>query len=130
MEPNAELCLSIMGSIAQEESSKTSSRVKWGQTQQMERRVGFGPFMLGYDVKNGKITILEQGSGDSAEKLAHEISQLQTKKEEVLDAFDKSITKEEMRLMNERYDRELSSFYNFGSQQPRNGSSFPMRLPD
>lgn len=52
----------------------------------------------------------EQGSDDSAEKLAHEISQLQTKKEEVLDAFfDKSITKEEMRLMNERYDRELSS---------------------
>ena len=35
LEPDAELRLSIMGSIAQEESRKTSSRVKWGQTRRM-----------------------------------------------------------------------------------------------
>ena len=54
LEPDAELRLSIMGSIAQEESRKTSSRVKWGQTRQMERGVVFGRSMLGYDVKDGK----------------------------------------------------------------------------
>ena len=37
LDPDAELRLSIMGSIAQEESRKTSARVKWGQTRQMER---------------------------------------------------------------------------------------------
>ena len=50
--PDAELRLSIMASIAQEESRKTSSRVKWGQTRQMERGVVFGQSLLGYDVKN------------------------------------------------------------------------------
>ena len=49
LEPDAELRLSIMASIAQEESRKTSSRVKWGQTRQMERGVVFGRSMLGYD---------------------------------------------------------------------------------
>ena len=57
LEPDAELRLSIMGSIAQEESRKTSTRVKWGQTRQMERGVVFGRSMLGYDVKNGTLTI-------------------------------------------------------------------------
>ena len=41
LDPDAELRLSIMASIAQEESRKTSSRVKWGQTRQMERGVVF-----------------------------------------------------------------------------------------
>ncbi len=40
LDPDAELRLSIMGSIAQEESRKTSTRVKWGQTRQMERGGG------------------------------------------------------------------------------------------
>ena len=62
LEPDAELRLSIMGSIAQEESRKTSSRVKWGQTRQMERGVVFGTSMLGYDVKNGKMTINPEGA--------------------------------------------------------------------
>lgn len=57
LEPDAELRLSFMGSIAQEASRKTSSRVKWGQTRQMERGVVFGRSMLGYDVKNGAMTI-------------------------------------------------------------------------
>jgi len=55
MEPDAELRLSIMGTIAQEESRKTSTRVKWGQTRQMERGVVFGRSLLGYEVKNGRI---------------------------------------------------------------------------
>jgi site-specific DNA recombinase len=57
MEPDAELRLSIMGSIAQEESRKTSSRVKWGQTRRMEQGIVFGRSLLGYDVKNGHLTI-------------------------------------------------------------------------
>ena len=61
LEPDAELRLSIMGSIAQEESRKTSSRVKWGQTRQMERGVVFGPSLLGYDVKDGKIPSIPRG---------------------------------------------------------------------
>ena len=62
LEPDAELRLSIMGSIAQEESRKTSSRVKWGQTRQMERGVVFGTSMLGYDVKGGKMTVNQEGA--------------------------------------------------------------------
>lgn len=62
LEPDAELRLSIMGSIAQEESRKTSSRVKWGQTRQMERGVVFGRSLLGYDVKNGQLTINPEGA--------------------------------------------------------------------
>lgn len=62
LEPDAELRLSIMGSIAQEESRKTSSRVKWGQTRRMEQGVVFGRSMLGYDVKGGKMTINPQGA--------------------------------------------------------------------
>ena len=62
LEPDAELRLSIMGSIAQEESRKTSSRVKWGQTRQMERGVVFGRSLLGYDVKDGSMTINPEGA--------------------------------------------------------------------
>ena len=62
LDPDAELRLSIMASIAQEESRKTSSRVKWGQTRQMERGVVFGQSLLGYDVKNGKLTVEPEGA--------------------------------------------------------------------
>ena len=62
LDPDAELRLSIMGSIAQEESRKTSTRVKWGQTRQMERGVVFGTSMLGYDVCDGKLTINPEGA--------------------------------------------------------------------
>lgn len=62
LEPDAELRLSIMGSIAQEESRKTSTRVKWGQSRQMERGVVFGTSMLGYDVKDGKLSINPEGA--------------------------------------------------------------------
>ena len=62
LEPDAELRLSIMGSIAQEESRKTSARVKWGQTRQMERGVVFGTSLLGYDVKEGKLYVNPEGA--------------------------------------------------------------------
>ncbi len=62
LEPDAELRLTIMSSIAQEESRKTSERVKWGQKRRMEQGVVFGRSMLGYDVKDGKITINEKGA--------------------------------------------------------------------
>lgn len=62
LDPDAELRLSIMGSIAQEESRKTSSRVKWGQLRQMERGVVFGTSMLGYDVEKGKLTVNPHGA--------------------------------------------------------------------
>ncbi|HOJ10075.1 MAG TPA: recombinase family protein [Clostridiales bacterium] len=61
-EPDSELRLSIMGCIAQEESRKTSNRVKWGQTRQMEKGVVFGRSMLGYDVKNGVMIINPEGA--------------------------------------------------------------------
>ncbi len=62
LEPDAELRLSIMGSMAQEESRKTSSRVKWGQTRRMEQGVVFGRSLLGYDVKDGKMTVNPEGA--------------------------------------------------------------------
>ena len=62
LEPDAELRLSIMGSIAQEESRRTSSRVKWGQTRRMEQGVVFGRSLLGYDVKGGHLTVNPEGA--------------------------------------------------------------------
>jgi len=57
LDPDSELRLTIMSSIAQEESRRTSERVKWGQTQRMKAGVVFGRDMLGYFVKNGKLII-------------------------------------------------------------------------
>lgn len=62
LEPDAELRLTIMSSIAQEESRKTSERVKWGQKRRMEQGVVFGRDMLGYDVRGGKMFINEDGA--------------------------------------------------------------------
>jgi DNA invertase Pin-like site-specific DNA recombinase len=61
-DPDAELRLTIMASIAQEESRKTSERVKWGQKRQMEKGVVFGRDMLGYDVRDGQMFINEDGA--------------------------------------------------------------------
>lgn len=61
-DPDAELRLTIMASIAQEESRKTSERVKWGQKRRMEQGVVFGRDMLGYDVRDGKLFINEDGA--------------------------------------------------------------------
>lgn len=58
-ESDGELRLTIMASIAQEESRKTSERVKWGQKRQMEKGVVFGRDLIGYTVHNGVLSINE-----------------------------------------------------------------------
>jgi DNA invertase Pin-like site-specific DNA recombinase len=62
LDPDAELRLTIMASIAQEESRKTSERVKWGQKRRMEQGVVFGRDMVGYDVRYGKLFINPEGA--------------------------------------------------------------------
>lgn len=62
LESDGELRLSIMSSIAQEESRKTSERVKWGQKRRMEQGVVFGRSMLGYNVQDGKLTVEPKGA--------------------------------------------------------------------
>ncbi len=62
LDSDAELRLTIMSSIAQEESRKTSERVKWGQKRRMEQGVVFGRDMLGYDVRDGQMFINEDGA--------------------------------------------------------------------
>lgn len=62
LEPEAEMLLSFLASMAQEESRKTSARVIWGQTRQMERGVVFGQSLLGYNVKDGHISINPEGA--------------------------------------------------------------------
>ena len=59
LDADAELRLTIMSSIAQEESRKTSERIKWGQRRRMERGFVFGRGILGYRLKNGKLTVNE-----------------------------------------------------------------------
>jgi DNA invertase Pin-like site-specific DNA recombinase len=59
LDPDAELRLTIMSSIAQEESRKTSQRVRWGQKRQMEKGVVFGTGVYGYHLENGKLTVNE-----------------------------------------------------------------------
>lgn len=54
---DGELRLAIMASLAQEESRKTSERVKWGQQRRMEQGVVFGRDLLGYRVKNGVLSV-------------------------------------------------------------------------
>lgn len=60
LNPESEMLLTFMGVLAQEESRRTSVRVKWGQTRQMEQGIVFGHSLLGYDVHNGQLTINEE----------------------------------------------------------------------
>ena len=62
LEPESEMLLSFLASLAQEESRRTSSRVIWGQTRQMEKGIVFGHGLLGYDVYNGVLKINEDGA--------------------------------------------------------------------
>ena len=62
LDPDSELRLAILASVAQEESRRTSERVKWGQKQRMEKGVVFGRNLLGYDVQNGKMTVNSDGA--------------------------------------------------------------------
>lgn len=57
---DGELRLTIMASLAQEESRKTSERVKWGQKRRMEQGVVFGRDLLGYAVKDGVLSVNEE----------------------------------------------------------------------
>ncbi len=57
---DGELRLTIMASLAQEESRKTSERVKWGQKRRMEQGVVFGRDLLGYTVKDGVLSVNEE----------------------------------------------------------------------
>lgn len=57
-ENDGEFRLTIMASVAQEESRKTSERVKWGQRRAMENGVVFGNHSLyGYALQNGRLTV-------------------------------------------------------------------------
>lgn len=62
MDSDAELRLAILATLAQEESRRTSERVKWGQTRRMEEGIVFGRSMLGYDIVHGKMTVNEEGA--------------------------------------------------------------------
>lgn len=62
LKEESELLLAIKSTMAQEESRSTSSRVKWGQTRRMEQGVVFGRSLLGYDVRDGKMTVNPQGA--------------------------------------------------------------------
>ena len=62
LDNDGELRLSIMSSIAQEESRKTSERVKFGQHERMKQGVVFGRDMLGYDVRGGKLYLNDEGA--------------------------------------------------------------------
>lgn len=59
LESDGEFRLSIMASVAQEESRKTSMRVKWGMRRQMEKGFVFSPPLLGYDIQNGQLIVNE-----------------------------------------------------------------------
>lgn len=62
LEPESEMILSYIAAQSQEESRRTSARVVWGQTRQMERGVVFGQSLLGYEVKGGRITVNPEGA--------------------------------------------------------------------
>lgn len=63
MDGDGELRLSIMATLAQDESRKTSERVKWGQKRRMEQGVVFGRDLLGYTVKAGNLFVNEEETG-------------------------------------------------------------------
>lgn len=55
---DGEFRLAIMASVAQEESRKTSERVKWGQKRSMEQGVVFGcDNIYGFSLKGGRLTV-------------------------------------------------------------------------
>ena len=59
LDKDGELRLTLMASLAQEESRKTSERVKWGQKRQMEKGVVFCRSLLGFQVVEGKLYLVE-----------------------------------------------------------------------
>lgn len=57
LEGDGELRLSLMSMLAQEESRRTSARVRWGMRRQMEQGYVFTPPMIGYDCTDGVLTV-------------------------------------------------------------------------
>lgn len=58
---DGEFRLAIMASVAQEESRKTSERVRWGQRRSMEQGVVFGnDTTFGFITRQGNLTIREE----------------------------------------------------------------------
>ena len=57
LDNDGELRLTIMSSIAQEESRKISQRIRWGQKIQMEKGYVFGNGVYGYNLSDGKLTV-------------------------------------------------------------------------
>lgn len=89
LDADAELRLTILASIAQEESRRTSERVRWGQKRSMEQGTVFGSRLLGYEVEKGRIRIREEEAetvrqifrkfleeGKGAERIAKELEQM------------------------------------------------------
>ena len=62
LDADAEMRLAFLSTMAQEESRKTSERVKWGLRRQMEKGIVLGRDMLGYDVRDGQLIINEEGA--------------------------------------------------------------------
>lgn len=74
LDSDAELRLTILASIAQEESRKTSQRVKWGQRRSMERGVVFGLQPFGYNLENGILTV-NQNEAQTVRRIFYEFIQ-------------------------------------------------------
>ncbi|MCL2576739.1 MAG: recombinase family protein [Defluviitaleaceae bacterium] len=94
-QPDSEFRLTLMSSMAQDESRKTSERVKWGQTRRMEQGVVFGKNLLGYDVKDGILSINEEGAKIVRlifSKYVHERKGTQTISRELRESGYKTIT--------------------------------------
>lgn len=61
LDEDSELRLTIMSSMAQDESRKISSRVRWGHHQSIKKGTVLGTNnMFGYEKKDGKLTIVEE----------------------------------------------------------------------
>jgi len=58
-DPDHELRFNLMSSIYQDESRRTSQRVRWGHKRQMEIGVVFGVSVYGYHLKGGKLSVNE-----------------------------------------------------------------------
>ena len=60
-DPNSEFILNMMGSVAQEEVKRLSSRVKWGHSEAIKRgRVLGSNSITGYKKDNAKLVIVEE----------------------------------------------------------------------
>ena len=57
---DSEFRLTIMASVAQEESRKTSERIKWGMTRRMERGKVTIRDMYGYDITDGVLSVNQE----------------------------------------------------------------------